>query len=107
MIALDVNTQVESNVIGNAEFISIGVEHVFGIVELVVSYRKSYGSSCLIHKVHRKAVAPGQFIVGNHTEIMGLVVVWREELSIVHPLFIELAVEFDERARICIADPSV
>ena len=52
VIALDIHPEVQTNVIGNPKFISIGIEHIFGVVELVVSYRESHRSTCLIYKVH-------------------------------------------------------
>lgn len=65
VVAFDIDADIQSNVIGNSEFISIAIKYIFRIVEVILSDRIGHRSACLIGKVQRGAISSRKLVIGH------------------------------------------
>ena len=96
MVAFDIYTNVQSEIIGDPEFITVTIQGIFGISVLISTNRIGDWPSGLINKISRKAIPLGEFIIENCAEIVRLVEIGSEKFAIIHPFIAELTIQFDE-----------
>src|SRR6056297_963451 len=94
VVPLNIDSKVQTIIIRYPEFVPIAKGDIIRIVEPKGSDRVGNRPSCLVHKIGRNAVPPGKLVIGDDTQVVGLVKIGWEKLPIVDAFLTGLTVKF-------------
>src|SRR6056297_993757 len=94
VVPLNIDSKVQAIKIRYPKFVPIAKSDIIRIVEPKGSDRVGNRPSCLVHKIGRNAVTSRKLVIGDDTQVVGLIKIRWEKLPVINPFLTGFAVKF-------------
>src|SRR5690242_6563087 len=93
MISFYIKTKVQSEIVGDSEFVAIGVIDAVSISKFINPGRVGDRSAGAVNQIERTAISPCNFVIGYDTQVVGLVIVSGKIIATVNSFLWKWSIE--------------